>query len=88
MESIANHLEIKPPSATTLIRTLERKGYVIRKGDPDDRRVVNIELTSSAKRKLSSIKKKKDQAFESLLTKLSASDRKELTRLLILLTEE
>jgi len=88
MESVANNLGIKPPSATALISTLERKGYVLRKGSPDDRRVVNVALTASAKRQLSSIKSKKDKAFESLLSKLSATDRKEFTRLLILLTEE
>jgi len=88
MESVANHLGIKPPSATALISALERKGYVVRKGSPADRRVVNVALTASAKRQLTSIKKRKDKAFESLLSKLSAADRKEFTRLLILLTEE
>jgi len=88
MESIANHLGVKPPSATALISTLERKGYVLRKGSPDDRRVVNVMLTASAKRQLASLKTKKDKMFESLFSKLSASDRKEFTRLLILLTED
>jgi len=88
MDAIARHLGIKPPSATALITTLKRKGYVARTQDPSDRRVVNIALTPSAKRQLATLKKRKDEAFESLLSKLSGADRKELIRLLTVLTED
>ncbi len=88
MEAIASHLGIKPPSATALIAALKRKGLVERARDPEDRRVVNVMLTPMAKRHLGAMKRRKDRAFESLVSKLSARDQKELTRLLILLTDD
>ncbi len=88
MEAIALHLGVKPPSVTALIAALERKGLVNRTRDLHDRRIVSVVLTPAAKRRLASIKKRKEQIFESLFSKLSASDRKELIRLLTLLTEE
>ncbi len=88
MEAVASHLGVKPPSATALIDALVQKGFIARARDPKDRRVVQVSLTPSAKRQLATIKKRKEQAFESLLGNLSATDRKELTRLLILLTKD
>ncbi|HWU24704.1 MAG TPA: MarR family transcriptional regulator [Candidatus Paceibacterota bacterium] len=88
MDAIAERLSIKPPSATALITTLERKGYIKRSRDPKDRRVVNVALTPSAKRQLGTLQKRKDRMFESLLSKLSAKDRKEFIRLLTILTKD
>lgn len=88
MDAIAERLSIKPPSATALITTLERKGYLKRSRDPKDRRVVNVALTPSAKRQLGTLQKRKDRLFESLLSKLSVKDRKEFIRLLTILTKD
>lgn len=88
MDAVAERLSIKPPSATALISALERKGFIKRARDPKDRRVVNVALTPAAKRQIVSLKKRKDQLFDSLLSKLSAKDRKEFTRLLTVLTED
>lgn len=88
MDSIAERLNIKPPSATALITALERKGYIKRSRDPNDRRVVHVALTPSAKRQIGTLQKRKDRMFESLLSKLSVKDRKEFIRLLSILTED
>lgn len=88
MDAVATHLGIKPPSATSLIATLERKKLIVRTRDTADRRVVNVKLSPAAKRHIATHKKQKERAFESLLSKLSIADRKEFTRLLVLLTAD
>lgn len=88
MDAIAEHLNIKPPSATAHISALERKGYVERVHNSNDRRVVNVVLTSSAKRQIISMKKRKGQIFESLISRLSVADRKEFIRILAILTKD
>lgn len=88
MDTIAERLNIKPPSVTALITVLERKGYIKRLHDSNDRRVVNLTLTPSAKRQIASMKKRKDLIVESLLSKLSKVEREEFIRLLTILTED
>jgi DNA-binding MarR family transcriptional regulator len=85
MDSVANHLGIRAPSATTLVSVLEQKKLVNRTHNPQDRRVVNISLTPTAKRQLASLKENKSRAFDEMLENLSATDRRELTRILKLL---
>ena len=85
MESLSDSLGIKPPSATVLVSALERKKLVSRTHDRRDRRVVTLLLTASAKRQLSSFKRKKQRAFNDLFGALSAADRQELARILTIL---
>ena len=82
MESLADALGIKPPSATALIGALQRKKLVSRTHDTRDRRVVVLRLTPTAARKLSSFQQKKQRAFEELFGVLSEADRRTLVRIL------
>ncbi len=50
MSDIAKYLSITPGSLTTSVNTLVKKGYLLRKYDKDDRRVVLIVPGESAKR--------------------------------------
>lgn len=83
MESIANHLHIKPPSATALVDKMEQDGFVVREKDPHDRRVVNISLTAKTQRLFSSFQAQRKSAFDQMIAKISAKDRKELERILL-----
>jgi len=38
-----------PPTATTMVRSLEGRGLVVRSADPDDRRVVRVALTAEGR---------------------------------------
>lgn len=88
MKNIANYLRITPPSATEVVAEMEKKGLVIRKSDKNDRRVVSIVLTASAKKLSASLCKHKELILKKMLSKLNKKDRENLERIIrILITK-
>jgi DNA-binding MarR family transcriptional regulator len=83
MESIANHLNIKPPSATSLIDRMEKDGLVSREKDPNDRRIVKIAMTAKTRKQFAALRKQREAAFTKLTSKLSVKDKKEFERILL-----
>lgn len=49
MKAVAEKLCISPGALSTSVNTLVKKGYIIRKGNEKDRRLVHIFLTEKAK---------------------------------------
>ncbi|HEV7449066.1 MAG TPA: MarR family transcriptional regulator [Candidatus Paceibacterota bacterium] len=52
MRQIADRLRIKAPSATSFVEALNKAGYVARKKDPTDRRIVRMHITARGKQSL------------------------------------
>lgn len=50
VSDIAQDLEITPPSATAMIKKLERKGYLTKRPSTEDGRRVHVELTREGQR--------------------------------------
>lgn len=50
IKAIAEALQITSSAATQLVDGLVEKGYLVRKEDPDDRRVTTLSLPESAKK--------------------------------------
>ena len=73
MTGIGCHLSIPKPHATILVDKLIKDDLVVRLPDPNDRRVIYIELTEKGRNTLKSLK--------SIVSE-------ELTNKLVLLTEE
>ena len=48
--AIARHIRLTPAAVTSLIDRLEKRGYVRRKPDPDDRRKVMVEAAEEAQK--------------------------------------
>lgn len=88
MKEIADHLKITPPSVTTMIAEMEKKKIVERKADPADRRRVSIIFSKSTQKIYSSILEKKKEVLTSMLSRLSAHDKKELERIITILIKE
>ena len=82
MEAIADYLKITPPSATSMIAKMEKKGLVIRTRDVKDKRVIYISLTSETKKHLQALRKQKEKIFNNLVSKLSEVDKKHLERII------
>lgn len=49
---LAEAEQVRPPTITRLVRTLEEDGYVVRERDPDDGRVTRVRATPRATRLL------------------------------------
>jgi DNA-binding MarR family transcriptional regulator len=65
---------VAQPSMTVLVGTLERDGLVARRGDPADKRVVLIELTTAGTDLVRGRRRTDAQAFAQLIEKLPANE--------------
>ena len=85
MKSIADHLGVTPPSATEIIKEMEKKGLVKRVNDKKDRRIVFITLSLAAKKLSVSLCRQKELIFKKMLSKLNKKDREEFERIIRIL---
>jgi DNA-binding MarR family transcriptional regulator len=85
MKNIADYLKITPPSATEIVSEMEKRGLVQRKSDTNDRRVVFIILSPSAKKLFISLSKRKDTILKKMTSKLNEKDYKNLERIIKIL---
>jgi DNA-binding MarR family transcriptional regulator len=82
MKSIADHLKIKPPSATEIVREMEKKGLVKRIAEKKDRRIVSIILAESTKKRYLSISKHKEDILNCMISRLNKKDQVTLEKLI------
>ncbi len=85
MKSIADHLGVTPPSATEIVKEMEKKGLVKRVNDKKDRRIVFIILSPSAKKLSVSFCKQKELMFKKMLSKLNKKDCESFERIIRIL---
>jgi len=85
MKDIADYLKITPPSTTTIIEEMERKGLVERIKDEKDRRIAFIVLSKKTKKIFTSICKQKELIFKEMISKLNNKDQKILERIIKIL---
>ena len=83
----AKLLNITKPSASVMIDGLETRGLVHRTIPQNDRRSVNITLTSKSTAVIRKIEEKKKKVIGVLLKKMNASEKEELSALLAKLIE-
>jgi DNA-binding MarR family transcriptional regulator len=65
---------VAQPSMTVLVGILERDGFVVRRGEPSDKRVVLIELTAAGMDLIRSRRRAGAQAFAQLIEELPSSE--------------
>jgi DNA-binding MarR family transcriptional regulator len=65
---------VAQPSMTVLVGILERDGFVVRRGDPSDKRVVLIELTAAGMDLIRSRRRAGAQAFAQLIEELPSGE--------------
>jgi len=53
---LAERLAINRPTVTVILRNLEKKGWIERKTDPENRRNVHVRLTEAGKQKAESVR--------------------------------
>ena len=75
MNKLAQFLRISRPAATNLVDRLISQDLVGRTGDPGDRRVVRVHMTSKGKRILADIWNQKRRMLVEVFGKISPKDR-------------
>jgi len=79
---LSTHLHIAARSTTDVVDSLEERGLVRRRPDPDDRRSTFVELTAEGERVSAAIAASRAAEGERLFGRLGPGDRAELARLL------
>lgn len=82
---LATHEQIQPPSVTRIVQGLLEAGFVTRVVDPSDRRCQRVSLTTSGKRELTSIRRKKTEFLEARLNALTPLEQQRAADLATLL---
>ncbi|MFJ8649215.1 MarR family winged helix-turn-helix transcriptional regulator [Streptomyces sp. NPDC093546] len=87
MADLAARLEVVPRAVTSLVDGLEASGRVRRVPDPDNRRVIRIELTDTGRDTLRRLRSARRAAAEDILAPLTAEQREVLGGLLSALVD-
>lgn len=75
MNELARHLGISRPAATGLVDRLIAQGLAGRRGDPEDRRVIRVNLTPKGRRILANIWEQKRRMITQVFGQIPAADR-------------
>ncbi|ACX65242.1 MarR family winged helix-turn-helix transcriptional regulator [Paenibacillus sp. Y412MC10] len=79
---LCEHLKCEPPTVTNMVKSLEQNGFIYRKRDVHDARVMRIYLTDKGKELERPVDSKWREQQEKLLQSISAEDRLILRKLL------
>jgi DNA-binding MarR family transcriptional regulator len=82
LSELADHLRIVPRSTTEVVDSLEERGLVERRPDPNDRRATLVALTRGGTKVGAAIRSARDAETERFFGGLSKSDRDHLARIL------
>ena len=88
MKDIAEHLQIKPPSATAIVETLCRKKLLKRQISQKDKRITRVSFTKNIWKFFGSLKNKKILILKSIFSGLNNKEKKELIRIINILNKK
>lgn len=72
---LATRERVRPPTVTAAVTRLEERGLLVRRPDPDDRRVVRVEITAAGRRLLARARSRKTAFLAKRLADLDDEDR-------------
>jgi DNA-binding MarR family transcriptional regulator len=81
--TIASAVNVDPSRLVALLDSLERRGLVVRRRDPQDRRRHVVDITAAGKRELGRLRELVKQLEEEFLAPLGPEDRRTLHELLL-----
>jgi DNA-binding MarR family transcriptional regulator len=88
MREVADYLKVSASSATEVIDGLVKGGYITRTAGLTDRRKVLLALSKKGEALVRKMTEKRYRAFAAMVEPLTASDRRELARILTIVTSD
>lgn len=82
MADIANHLKIKPASATALVDKMVQQNWIERTNDPSDRRKVYIQMSAEKKEDWAKMHTNEMKKMGEYMSVLSEEEQKQLIQIL------
>lgn len=86
-QQLTHDLKVSPATMTGLVDRLVAHGYVVRREDPNDRRVRRIEPTKEGRELIAGLEDAGSAHFERLLDRLDGEDLRALDRVIHRLVE-
>ena len=86
-KELAESLNMTPPSITSAIRKMEQEGYIRRRQDESDQRVMRLALTEKGAACVENVKRVADEMHELIFQGMSPEETMLFTRLLIQINE-
>jgi DNA-binding MarR family transcriptional regulator len=87
-QELATKLKIHPSRLVAILDRLEKRGFVERRPNPEDRRLYSLHLTSGGNEVLGAIGKVAREHQEALLSTLSSEERETLAALLTRIADQ
>jgi DNA-binding MarR family transcriptional regulator len=87
-QELAGKLQIHPSRLVAILDNLEKRGFVERRANPDDRRLYSIHLTRDGGEILQKIGRVAMEHQDALLTALSNREREELAAMLLRIADQ
>jgi DNA-binding MarR family transcriptional regulator len=75
LSNVSRTMLVGASNLSGLVKRLERKGFIVRKGHPNDERVTIVEITKKGRQTLKSLDKDKDKDLERILAPMSEEER-------------
>ncbi len=82
MTEVAEYLQVSSPTATSFVDRLVKLGFLTRKHDSKNRKLVRLSVTVDGARMLKKKMAEKKKVITSVLSVLNSEDRKTLHRIL------
>ncbi|WFR61215.1 MarR family transcriptional regulator [Paenibacillus amylolyticus] len=79
---LSEHMKCEPPTVTNMVKSLEQNGFIYRKRDVQDARIMRIFLTDKGKALEKPVEYKWREQQEKLLQSISSEDRLILRQLI------
>ncbi|MCU0477080.1 MAG: MarR family transcriptional regulator, partial [Anaerolineae bacterium] len=79
--ALAELLCVEPPTVTKMLQRMERRGWIERRGDPDDARLSRVYLTEAGRALQADIDRAWDELERSMTHSLTEAERALLMRL-------
>ncbi len=86
-KELAEQLNVTAPSITSLIQKMEKSGYISRRPDEQDQRVMRLSLTEKGESLVQSVKDVSDRMEQILLEGMSLEERLLFRRLMLQVNE-
>ena len=83
MTDLARLINVSTAAMTGIVDRLVRDGYVARASDPDDRRIIKVDLTAKGSRAVENIIDQRKQIFSRIFGVLSEDERDQYLKILI-----
>ncbi len=80
VKDLSERLEITPGGVTRIITSLENKGYVVRRISLDDRRNINVSLTSQGKKLVKKMRKAAIDIHREIFDQIDPDERENVAR--------